>query len=87
MRFDKSRVLTMVLMLAVLDAVPSAVFAQVGKSLGVVDANTATEPELADDAAHDAGDREGPDRQAAVHERHRAEHVSARPEADAGTGQ
>ena len=46
MRFDKLRMLAMVLMLAVLDAVPSAVFAQVGKSLGVVDVNTATEPAL-----------------------------------------
>ncbi len=50
--------------LAVLLAIPAA--AQVGKSLGVVDANTVSEADLSQDAGRDAGDRQGAGGGAAV---------------------
>ena len=57
--------------------------AQVGK--GLLDPNVAAEKELAGLPHMTPGDRESHARKAALHERHRAQRLPARPEADAGS--
>ena len=66
-------------------AVPAS--AQVGKSLGVADANTATEQVLVCGPEHDRACREGAHRRAPLQQHCRAEQVPAEPEADAGAGE
>ena len=60
--------------------------AQVGKSLGVVDANTATEQVLAGGAEHERAGGESAHRRAPVQQHRRSQQVPPQPEADAGTG-
>ena len=80
MKYTLSVLLTIVLL------APTPASAQVGKSLGVVDANTAAEADLAAMPYDDAGDRQGARGRSPVRQHHGAQRLPAGAEAHARAG-